>query len=128
MNTETTTTYAPTYWNSKGRYQEAYAQLVAIVRANFIDENGRAVEVPSKGKSRNLAKFQKACWAYYDLFNNGLYNERPLFRTVFGFSIPQSVLRYDWNEVAQGQFYKMTDDKMDMIVLNACAEQGIHIK
>lgn len=127
MNTETTTTYAPTYWNGKGRYQEAYDRLRLILVANFTD-NGHAVDVPSKGKSRNLAKFQKACWAYYDLFNNGLYNERPLFRTVFGFSIPQSVMRYRHYESKLNAFYKMTDDKMDMIILNACAEQGIHIK
>lgn len=131
MNTETTsyfTTYAPTYWNGKGRYQEASDALRKIVSANFIDENGRAVEVPSKGKSRYLAKFQKACWAYYDLFNNHLYNERPLFTKTFGFSVPQAVLRNDFNKSQQGFFFKMTDDMMDRIILLACAEQGIHIK
>ena len=127
MNTETTTTaYAPTYWNGKGRDQEAYDRLRLILVANFTD-NGHAVDVPSKGKSRNLAKFQKAIWAYYDLFNNGLYNERKMFRTLFGFSIPQAVIDNDWKG-SQGQFYAMTDAKMDMIILNACAEQGIHIK
>jgi len=136
MNTETATTaYAPTYWNGNGRYQEAFDALRKIVSANFIDENGRAVEVPSKGKSRYLAKFQKACWAYYDLFNNHLYNERQLFTKTFGFSVPQAVMRNDFSKVRkdlklaqQGFFFKMTDDKMDMIILNACAEQSIHIK
>lgn len=103
----------PKYWNSRGRYQRKADKLYALIPAKG--------EVPNPRKNPALEKFRKASNAYYDLYNNGLWNRAKEFRSVFGFGgtfIAKSRFT-DADAIAR------LDAAMDEIILAAAKEQGI---
>lgn len=76
----------------------------------------------SKGKNKALEKFRKAQNAYYDLYNNGLFNKARSFSSVFG--IKASVYKLD-HGVFCDHFYDLVEAEMLLIVKEAAKEQNI---
>lgn len=97
-----------TYWDGKGKYQQEYAGLVALIPVEG------AVANPKQNPA--LEKLRKAANCYYDLFNNGLCNRASEFRRVFGFS--GSTVK------AHKMAYDPLENKLDEFILAALKEQA----
>lgn len=105
-----------TYWNNNGKYN-----AVADLLRNRIPDIG-SVENPRKNPA--LEKFRKASNAYYDLYNNGMGNRNALFRSVFKLSPSHyGSIRDGYNAL----LYKLVEERMDVIVLDAAKEQGLYV-
>jgi hypothetical protein len=105
-----------TYWNSKGKHQ-----VVADALQELIPDSG---SVKNTIKNKQLERFRKAVNAYYDLYNNGLYNRKSSFSRIFG------VAAGDY-EYRRGEFsprlYELAEEKMNEIIELAAAEQNIPV-
>ena len=77
-------------------------------------------------KNKALDKFRRAQNAAYDLFNNGLGNQRALFKSIFGWSVGVRDTSY-----ATKMQWSMWEDRVEEvltpIMLEAAKEQGIKI-
>jgi hypothetical protein len=109
-----------TYWNSNGLFSnDTITKLDALI--------------PSQGKvvkpriNKALEKYRKASQAYYDLYNNGLYNRAREFREVFGISSSKYIFKRPngrGTDFTQ-ELVTLTESAMDKIVDLACIEQNI---
>jgi len=102
-----------TYWNDRGRYNNeanALRALIPMVGA-----------VPYlRTKNMHLERFRKVGNAYYDLYNNGLWNRAREFANLFKLYGLREVMRYgDLNESTT----KAIETTMDEYVLLAYKEQ-----
>ena len=78
----------------------------------------------SRSKNKHLDKFRRAQNAAYDLFNNGLCNQRGLFVSVFGDAPTQKATFYFTK--TQWQFWEdRVEEILTPIILDAAKEQGI---
>lgn len=84
-------------------------------------------KLPDKGRpdsygrnNKALERFRKAQNAYYDLYNNGLFNKARSFSKVFGIKVSRYV-------VGNGEFlpelYELVEVKMNSIIEDAAREQ-----
>ena len=75
-------------------------------------------------KNKALDKFRRAQNAAYDLFNNGLGNQRALFKSIFGWSVGVRDTSY-----ATKMQWSMWEDRVEEvltpIMLEAAKEQGV---
>ena len=89
---------------------------------DLIPLEGRC-EFPNS-KNKALDKFRRAQNAAYDLFNNGLGNQRALFKSIFGWSVGVR----DTNHATKMQ-WSMWEDRVEEvltpIMLEAAKEQGV---
>ena len=72
-------------------------------------------------KNKNLEKYRQASNAAYDLFNNGLWNKKPLFKKIFGFA-PST--RYA-TSVSWKQWEERVEEIFTPIMIAAAKEQGV---
>jgi len=103
-----------TYWNSKGTHQALADELAKLV----------PVMGEIKGsKNKELERFRKATNAYYDIFNNGGMNRGQsigkIFPGVMFYIKDARRFRSIWDSI-----YRITEPKMDAIILAAAKEQG----
>lgn len=99
------------YWGDNGKYQNLAGQLQKLV--------------PAQGQVRNpqqnpaLEKFRIAANAYYDLFNNGGWNNAKCIYRLFPGAM--SLAKRDrWDAI-----YAITEPRMDKVILAAAREQGL---
>ena len=73
-------------------------------------------------KNKHLEKFRRAQNAAYDLFNNGLWNKKALFKNIYGFapSVPSWTTKEMWN-----QWSDRVEEVLTPIIIAAAKEQGI---
>ena len=102
-----------TYWDDKGRYNDEINALQAII------PRSGSVAYP-RSKNKHLERFRKAMNAYYDLYNNGLWNRAREFANLFKFYGLREVMRY--GELSDGT-RRAIDITMDEYVLLAYKEQ-----
>jgi hypothetical protein len=108
-----------TYWSNEGPHQDLADRLNDLVPTSDKVEK-------SRGANRRLEKFRQASNAYYDIFNNGGGNRRPLIRRIFGISVSAFTYgsypsrRTDWNAI-----HEVVEPIIDEIILQAAAEQGL---
>ena len=77
-------------------------------------------------KNKHLDKFRRAQNAAYDLFNNGLCNQRALFKNIFGWAVgvrdTNNATRLQWS-----MWEDRVEEVLTPIMLEAAKEQGIKI-
>ena len=78
----------------------------------------------SQSKNKNLEKFRKAQNAMYDLFNNGLGNQRALFKTIFGWAPTQSSVHHASN-ITWDDWENAVEEVLTPIMQEAAIEQGV---
>ena len=73
-------------------------------------------------KNKHLEKFRRAQNAAYDLFNNGLWNKKALFKNIYGVapSVPSWTTKEMWN-----QWSDRVEEVLTPIIIAAAKEQGI---
>jgi len=101
------------YWDDRGRYNDESKALQALIPM--------VGAVPyRRTKNMHLERFRKAVNAYYDLYNNGLWNRAREFANLFKLYGLREVMRYgDLNESTT----KAIETIMDEYVLLAYKEQ-----
>ena len=77
-------------------------------------------------KNKALDKFRRAQNAAYDLFTNGLCNQRALFKNIFGWAPTQSSVHYASN-ITWNDWENAVEEVLTPIMLEAAKEQGIKI-
>lgn len=108
------------YWESNGSHQELADQLELL-----IPTSGSVEDVDGNPELEN---FRRAGNAYYDIFNNGGGNRDDDITDFFG---PRAIaLLSDHAEELTTEFpaqklYRITEPRMDRIVLAAAKEQGL---
>lgn len=109
-----------TYWSNNGLYQTAADALHERVPTSG------SVKAPRK--NRELERFRKASNAYYDLYNNGLWNCKRSFAKLFG--IRPADYTQNWRGVGfySDRMYVLTEQVMNGIIEAAAAEQGIPLE
>ena len=75
-------------------------------------------------KNKALDKFRRAQNAAYDLFNNGLGNQRALFKTIFGWAPTQSSTHYA-TSITWSDWEDRVEEVLTPIMLEAAREQGV---
>ena len=75
-------------------------------------------------KNKALDKFRRAQNAAYDLFNNGLGNQRALFKTIFGWAPTQSSTHYA-TSITWSDWEDRVEEVLTPIMLEAAKEQGV---
>ena len=75
-------------------------------------------------KNKALDKFRRAQNAAYDLFNNGLGNQRALFKTIFGFAPTQSSVHHASN-ITWDDWENAVEEVLTPIMQEAAKEQGV---
>ena len=78
----------------------------------------------SQSKNKNLEKFRKAQNAMYDLFNNGLGNQRALFKNIFGWAPTQSSVHHASN-ITWNDWENAVEEVLTPIMQEAAKEQGV---
>jgi hypothetical protein len=106
----------PRYWDSDGRYQAAADLLREKVPMSGSVDNPR--------KNKKLERYRKATNCYYDLYNNGLCNRAREFASLFKIASSRYYNGFDFSE----NFYDLVEERMDAIIVEAAAEQGIAIE
>jgi len=101
-------------WGVNSGFKHLQEKLDLLVPAMGMCENPRT-------KNKNLEKFRQASNAAYDLFNNGLWNKKPLFKKIFGFA-PNT--RYA-TKVSWEQWEDRVEEVMTPIIIAAAKEQGV---
>ena len=75
-------------------------------------------------KNKALDKFRRAQNAAYDLFNNGLGNQRALFKNIFGWSVgvrdTSNATSLQWS-----MWEDRVEEVLTPIMLEAAKEQGV---
>ena len=74
----------------------------------------------SRSKNKNLEKFRVASNAMYDLFNNGLCNQKGQFRRIFGFTYSKT---HEWNKTQWFHVEEIMEKMFTPIIQNAIKEQ-----
>ena len=75
-------------------------------------------------KNKHLDKFRRAQNAAYDLFNNGLGNQRALFKNIFGWAPTQSSVHHASN-ITWDDWENAVEEVLTPIMLEAAKEQGV---
>lgn len=101
------------YWNQTGTYQEYSSTL-----RDLIPPSGG---VPEGNPKLEILRQHINC--YYDLYNNGLCNRANEFRQLF--KIASS--KHKKNSFYSDEMLMKVEDRMDVVILEAAKEQGIHI-
>ena len=78
----------------------------------------------SKSKNKYLDKFRRAQNAAYDLFNNGLCNQRGLFVSVYG-DAPTQKSVYSFTKTSWEMWEDRVEEILTPIILDAAREQGV---
>ena len=73
-------------------------------------------------KNKHLEKFRVASNAMYDLFNNGLMNQKNQFRKIFGFTYSKT---HEWNKTQWFHVEEIMETHFTPIIQNAIKEQGV---
>ena len=101
------------YWDDRGRYNDESKALQALIPFSG------TVAYP-RTKNQHLERFRKAVNAYYDLYNNGLWNRAREFANLFKLYGLRDVMRYgELNENTT----RTIESIMDEYVLLAYKEQ-----
>ena len=101
-------------WGVNSGFKHLQEKLDELVPFQGMCKNPRT-------KNKNLEKFRQASNAAYDLFNNGLWNKKPLFKKIFGFA-PNT--RYA-TKVSWEQWEDRVEEVMTPIIIAAAKEQGV---
>ena len=75
-------------------------------------------------KNKALDKFRRASNAAYDLFNNGLGNQRALFKNIYGWSVGVRETSYA-QKMTWSDWENRVEEVLTPIILEAAKEQGI---
>ena len=75
-------------------------------------------------KNKYLDKFRRAQNAAYDLFNNGLGNQRALFNKIYGWSVGPKDTCYA-TKMNWSHWEDRVEEVLTPIILEAAKEQGI---
>jgi len=75
-------------------------------------------------KNKALDKFRRAQNAAYDLFNNGLGNQRALFKNIFGWAPTQSSTHHATN-ITWSDWENRIEEVLTPIMLEDAKEQGV---
>ncbi len=78
----------------------------------------------SRSKNKHLDKFRRAQNAAYDLFNNGLWNKRSLFKQIYGWAPGTR----DCDHASRRQWAYWEDrveEDLTPIIIAAALEQGV---
>ena len=75
-------------------------------------------------KNKALDKFRRASNAAYDLFNNGLGNQRALFKNIYGWSVGVRETSYA-QKMTWSHWEDRVEEVLTPIILEAAKEQGI---
>jgi hypothetical protein len=102
-----------TYWNDRGTYNEESKALQALIPLSG------TVAYP-RTKNKHLERFRKAVNAYYDLYNNGLWNRARQFANLFKLYGLREELHYG---ELQERTVRAIETVMDEYVLLAYKEQ-----
>lgn len=105
---------ANTYWNNAGKYQELADRLQRLIPVSG------TVIMPRANPA--LETFRKAANAYYDLYNNGLWNRARSFSRLFGIRVGDYM---DAKKRPLPRLFDLTEPKMDDIILAAAKEQQL---
>jgi len=104
-----------TYWTKTGTLQSQADTLHALIPVSGKCEKPMSV-------NKHLDRLRRAVNHYYDLYNNGLWNRRNTFQTLFEIS-PADLVNprgYFWSEKHGTKF---VEDKMNAFVALAWEEQ-----
>lgn len=104
---------ANTYWNNAGKYQELSERLQRLIPASGTVITPRA--------NPALETFRKAANAYYDLYNNGLWNRARSFSRLFRIRVGDHM---DAKKNPLPSLFALAEPKMDDFILAAAKEQG----
>lgn len=105
-----------TYWYSNGKYEATAAKLQALLphSGEVTGDNNKALE-----------KFRQAVNCYYDLYNNGLWNRKAEFRSLFKITSSKYAKRQFGNiSIDFDAISEVVEPVMDQFVLAAGIEQG----
>lgn len=105
---------ANTYWNKAGKYQALADRLNPLVPASGTVINPRA--------NPALETFRKASNAYYDLYNNGLWNRARSFSRLFRIRVGDYM---DAKKNPLPRLFDLAEPAMDDIIIAAAKEQGV---
>ena len=75
-------------------------------------------------KNKALDKFRRAQNAAYDLFNNGLCNQRGLFKKIYGWSVGYREASYAHKDTWT-HWEDRVEEVLTPIILEAAKEQGV---
>lgn len=101
------------YWDGNGTYQSLADKLELI----------KPTQGKVKGtKNKQLERYRIAVNAYYDLYNNGLWNRIRSFNRIF--NIAANNYKYGAGQYSSN-LYKIIEPKMDEIIFAAAKEQGL---
>ena len=89
---------------------------------DLIPLEGRC-EFPNS-KNKALDKFRRAQNAAYDLFNNGLGNQRALFKSIFGWSVGVRDTNHA-TKMTWSYWEDRVEEVLTPIMLEAAKEQGV---
>lgn len=113
-----------TYWESRGRHQHLLDQLNERVPASG--------SVINPHRNPALERFRKAQNCYYDLYNNNLCNRARSFSRIFKMRVNEYMVHYvhrNGRPVKRShpsnEMFRITEPRMDAIILAAAHEQGI---
>lgn len=101
-------------WGVNSGFKHLQEELDCLVPFEGMCENPRT-------KNKCLEKYRQASNAAYDLFNNGLWNRKPLFKKIFGFA-PNT--RYA-TSVNWKQWEERVEEIFTPIMIAAAKEQGV---
>ena len=101
-----------TYWNNNGKHQELADRLQRLIPVSG------TVIMPRANPA--LETFRKAANAYYDLYNNGLWNRARSFSRLFRIRVGGYM---DGNKKPLPRLYELAEEKMHDIILAAAKEQ-----
>ena len=114
-------------WGVNSGFERLRDELNKLIPASGKCENPRS-------KNKHLEKFRKAQNAAYDFFNNGLWNKRGLFVSIFAENDNYYIDR--WNIPTMNSFryfnktnYECWEDRIEKIltpiIIAAAKEQGV---
>lgn len=106
-----------TYWNNNGTHADLVEKLEKLIPYEG--------SIPNPRKNRNLELFRKAVNVYYDLYNNGLYNRKSEFRSVFDLNSSYYKVGPRVGFSYAPSMYTLVEQKMDAIILAAAKEQKL---
>lgn len=104
-----------TYWNHSGRYQD------------LADALSEMIPPQDSVSGYHLDRFRRASNAYYDWYNNGLWNRPDEFLDVFGFLPPLEDDECDYR-VFGSPWEERAEDAFDILVLRASYEAGLFVR
>jgi hypothetical protein len=104
-------------WGLNSGFTKVVDQLNELLPMSGACENPRS-------KNKNLDKFRRAQNAAYDLFNNGLWNKRGLFKQIYGWA--PGTRDCDHASSRQWSYWEdRVEEVLTPIIIAAAREQGI---